>query len=169
MGSFYGNYGGSGGGSGGTTNYNELSNKPIINLNGLPNSPTILYSLTEGEYMVSGYYKYNNIESSVYYMDSWHITVEIDEFTQQKNIYYARTEGNSYVVYDIIYHEDSEEYDIVRNEFKKDISFLDELPQDGEENKLYVTLNGIYIYRESAFVLMSSSSDAYVPNNWGVF
>lgn len=41
----------------GTTNYNELSNKPILNVIGTSSSPVVLQTLSNGIYNLSGYYK----------------------------------------------------------------------------------------------------------------
>lgn len=48
--SFFGGGGSSGGGSG-TTNYNELTNKPVRNISG---APVVISTLTTGVYNVSG-------------------------------------------------------------------------------------------------------------------
>ena len=59
MGSFYGNYSVGGGGGEGTSNYNELTNKPITNLTGTDSKPIVLGDLFTGEYLIKGTYIYN--------------------------------------------------------------------------------------------------------------
>ena len=61
MTSFYGRAGGNGGS--GTTNYNELANKPIVNLSGL--TAINFSTLTVGLYNIRGNYIYNSEDGDV--------------------------------------------------------------------------------------------------------
>ena len=87
MSSFYGNHG-IGGGGGGVTDYNQLSNKPITNIEGSNATPVSLNTLEYGTYLLSGYYKYI-IDGDVYEADP-PIMVKImkDEVTNRRVVYY---------------------------------------------------------------------------------
>ena len=92
MSSFYGNHG-IGGGGGGVTDYNQLSNKPITNIEGSNATPVSLNTLEYGTYLLSGYYKYT-IDGDVYEADP-PIMVKImkDEVTNRRVVYYETTKN----------------------------------------------------------------------------
>lgn len=168
MGSFYGNYSIGGGGSGGTFNYDELLNKPIVNLTGLPDNPIDLSNLQPGEYLLRGYYKYNSSGGEeIEYTDFLKLTVVQDSITQQKNIFYVTTENNKYIIYLITYDENNIDYLITNpsmgNEGTK-IVFVDSLEEMGDPEVLYVYDNNIYQWKDDQYVGMTNKSDVGL---WG--
>ena len=155
MGSFYGNYGG----SGGTTNYNELENKPIINLTGLPNNPIDLSKLQPGEYILKGYYKYNNIDEDIKFNRTLKFSVVEDPISEQKNIFFTTTENNKYTTYLITYDKNNNEYVITNpssNGGEKEVVFIESLEEEGKQGILYVYNNDIYQWEDGKFVDMTN-------------
>lgn len=171
MGSFYGNYGvdSGGGGGGGTTNYDELSKKPIINLYGLPNNPIVISTLNAGLYLLKGYYKFNTITESLSYdNDVLLLTVTVDYFSGQKNAFFTRTENNQYITYLVTYEKNSEAYKISHpsDGVKDEIVFVTVLPPAGRTETLYVCNNSIYQYVDDKFVNLTNPGTV---GTWGEF
>lgn len=70
--------GGSGGGTGGVSNYDQLSNKPVINISG---SGIVISSLSTGVYNIDG---------------TWKITSDDDEReTLKDDLFYVKNDGDN--------------------------------------------------------------------------
>lgn len=111
MSSFYGNAGyylsEDGGGSSGTSDYNSLTNKPIKNLVGVTSQPIVFSSLSYGNYVLTGPYKYSNLDNSVK-EESGQRCLQIyqDEQTLQKVAKFETIEGGKYYINLITFEED---------------------------------------------------------------
>lgn len=103
MGSFYGNVVIGGSGSG-VSSYDELSNRPIINLIGTETSPTILYELDYGIYLLKGSYKYTTNDET---KQTTQLMIQIfqDEVTNQKVAKFEKFENQDLIVYTVSYDD----------------------------------------------------------------
>ena len=108
--SFYGNAGGEGGGgSGGTTNYNDLTNKPFINMVGTSANPMIIQNLLSGRYLISGYFKHGTDEPSGIAVPAGtkaEIIIGVDTITGYKVAEYNTIENGDIIVNKILYKAD---------------------------------------------------------------
>ena len=156
MSSFYGNYStGGGGGAGGTSNYNELSNKPIINLNGAENNPIVFNTLSIGTYLIKGRYKYTK-DDQIKNTDLLLLNVFIDSINNKKVCKFEKSNNDIWFLYIISLTEDN---NYIENVFpiekpSYNILFITqlELPEVGEENTLYVTDKYIYQWKNERYI-----------------
>lgn len=172
MGSFYGNYGGGDGSGGGTTNYNELSNKPIINLTGTDNKPIVFGNLATGEYLVKGFYIYNENDDNKKETQLLHLSVSTDETTGEKICKFEKCEANKWFMYLVIITTD--DFLVNKYSFSKpsdNILFTaeSELPEQGAEEVLYVTENTIQQWKDDKYVVLADSEGTGKNILWGTF
>jgi hypothetical protein len=168
MSSFYGNYGGTGGGAGGTSDYNDLSNKPLINITGSSTSPVVLNTLNYGCYMIKGSFVYTAKDTDVKTV-SYQNYIEItqDTVSGRKVANFSTFEDGAYYIYNI-YFNDDETCLVDKTPIKKSdggIIFLKEedLPDIvGVESTLYVTELAIYQWKDGEWFNMNALA-------WGEF
>lgn len=97
---FFSGGGGDGGGSsGGTTNYNALSNKPVINLTG---DPIVISGLATGVYNIEGTWSMtsddvhrNTLKDDLFYVSTENGKVELTWITAGKIYTFSVPEGGS--------------------------------------------------------------------------
>ena len=171
MGSFYGNYSVGGGGGEGTSNYNELTNKPITNLTGTDSKPIVLGDLFTGEYLIKGTYIYNLSDKNKKETLLLHVNISLDEVTRERICNFEKCENNTCFMYVVIIRTD--DYLINKYSFNKpsnNILFIaeSELPLTGVEEVLYITEKAIYQWRDNDYVLLASSERSIDPL-WGTF
>lgn len=109
MSSFYGGasiYGGGNGSGGGTSDYNDLQNVPVKNLTGTESNPVILDSLQEGNYILTGSYKYITEDTEIQQITKTEITVTTDIITDEKIISYQYISNGKPYLRVITYQED---------------------------------------------------------------
>lgn len=166
MSSFYGNYGGISSGSNGTSDYNDLLNKPIINIVGTTQSPIILNTLNYGEYMIKGSFIYTKKDSNIKTISFQnYILISKDEVTLKKLAKYETFEDGQYYIYIIYFNEnDTCLQDKIPITKSGGIIFLSEkeLPSEGVESVLYVTEKSMYQWKDDNFI------DMNIPQ-WGNF
>ena len=102
MSSFYGNSGYNSGGSG-VTDYNELSNKPIINRVGTQENPIVFSGLGYGEYCITGYYKQDDLDDLHNTENAVQVAILKDQQTHFKVIKYQTVELGVIFVHTIAY------------------------------------------------------------------
>lgn len=150
MTSFYGRGGGNSGGSG-TSNYNELSNKPITNLTGL--TAINLSTLTIGLYSIRGNYIFNSedAETKVFPSPTF-VKVLLDTKSGDKIVTYDIYENGKHLTYSIDFYSDGTykvdkyTYEIISTESGS----TEDLPDEGDVTKLYATDDGLYVWNEAA-------------------
>lgn len=168
MSSFYGiGGGGSNASGGGVTDYNDLTNKPLISLKGSEEGPVIFGSLTAGEYLVKGTYKYGVNDDYSFETEFLHIEVTVDEETGQKTVTFEKFINGQWNKYVLVFDETGE-HQLYTYTFNKDTSTdkgilympFDEMEQEaGIEETLYVTEDAIYKYvTDSGFIKLSGNS-----------
>ena len=151
MSSFYGRGGsGSGTGGNGTSNYNELSNKPITNLVGA--TAINLSSLTVGLYNIRGKYILNaeDKEEKVF-PSSTLVQILLDTKTGDKIATYDVYEQGKHLTYSIDYLADGSykvdkyTYEIINT----NADTTEELPETGDNTQLYSTDEGLFVWNEA--------------------
>lgn len=163
MSSFYGSYGGTGGGtSGGTSNYNDLLNKPLINITGLSTSPIVLNTLNYGCYMITGSFIYTEKDTDVKTVSYQnYIEIKQDTVSGRKVAVFSTFENGEYFVYNIYFNDDETclQDKILIKQSDGGIIFLKEedLPSiTGVESKLYVTELAIYQWKDGKWLNMNA-------------
>lgn len=150
MTSFYGRGGGSGTGGSGTSNYNELSNKPITNLTGL--TAINFSTLTPGLYSIRGNYIYNADDGEVKtFPSSNFVEVLLDSISGDKIVTFDLYENGKHLTYSIDYFSDgSYKVDRYTYEIVSSVSgSTEDLPETGDTTKLYATDDGLYVWNET--------------------
>lgn len=147
MTSFYGR--GSGTGTSGTSNYNELTNKPITNLTGL--TAINLSTLTIGLYNIRGNYIYNAEDTEVKNFTSpTFVKIMLDAITGDKIVTFDIYENGKHLTYSIdffsdgSYNVDKYTYEVINT----DASTADDLPLVGDVTQLYSTEEGFFVWNE---------------------
>lgn len=107
MGSFYGNgsWTSSSGGSG-TTNYNDLTNQPIINLTGTESSPIALNELDYGIYLIKGLYRYNATDEIKQSSSPLSVQIFEDIATGNKAAKFEVIENKEVIIITVYYSDD---------------------------------------------------------------
>lgn len=107
MGSFYGHGWGTGNGEGGsgTSNYNDLSNKPIVNLLGTESSPVNLSDLEYGNYLIKGFYRYSASDENRQSI-SLSVSVSQDTASDDKVAKFEVIENQEVIVITVFYSND---------------------------------------------------------------
>lgn len=107
MGSFYGHSWCTGGseGGGGTTDYNDLSNKPIVNLTGTESSPVTFSDLEYGNYLIKGFYRYSASDESKQSI-SLSVTITQDQESNSKVAKFEVIENQEVIVIAVFYDND---------------------------------------------------------------
>ena len=105
MSSFYGHGWSIGGSDGGTSDYNDLSNKPITNLTGTESSPVTFSDLGYGNYLIKGFYRYsanddNRLSSSLL------VLITHDEESDGKVAKFDVIENKEVIVITVFYDND---------------------------------------------------------------
>lgn len=151
MTSFYGRGGGSGTGGSGTSNYNELSNKPITNLTGL--TAINLSTLTLGLYNIRGNYIFNAEDAEVKSFPSpTFVKVLLDTETNDKIVTYDVYVKGKHLTYSIDYYVDGTykvdkyTYEIINT----NAGTTEELPETGDATQLYSTEEGLFVWNETS-------------------
>lgn len=148
--SFYGRGGGGSGSGEGTSNYNELSNKPITNLVGV--TAINLSSLTVGLYNIRGKYILNveDKEEKVF-PSSTLVQILLDTKTGDKIATYDVYEQGKHLTYSIDYLADGSykvdkyTYEIINT----NAGTTEELPEEGDITQLYSTDEGLFVWNEA--------------------
>ena len=148
--SFYGRGGGNNPGGSGTSNYNELTNKPITNLVGL--TAINLSALTVGLYNIRGNYVFNSedVENKTFPSPTF-VKVLLDTKSGDKIVTYDIYENGKHLTYTIDFYPDSTykvdkyTYEIISTESGS----TEDLPDKGDATKLYATDDGLYVWNES--------------------
>lgn len=104
MSSFYG-HGWSTSGSGGTSDYNDLSNKPITNLTGTETSPVIFSDLGYGNYLIKGFYRYSADDDNRK-INSLSVLITQDDETDEKVAKFEVIENQEIIVVAVFYDND---------------------------------------------------------------
>ena len=148
--SFYGNVGvGSGSSNPGTDNYNDLSNKPIINISAV--GTTNLSSLAQGLYKISGDYIYSQDDTEVKHLASATLVqVYLDATTGDKIITFDTYENSKHITYNIDYlAEGTYKVDKYTYEVIKSISgTTEDLPEKGDSSQIYSTDEGLFVWND---------------------
>ena len=147
--SFYGRGGGGSGSGEGTSNYNELSNKPITNLVGV--TAINLSSLTVGLYNIRGKYILNaeDKEEKVF-PSSTLVQILLDTKTGDKIATYDVYEQGKHLTYSIDYLADGSykvdkyTYEIINT----NAGTTEDLPEEGDITQLYSTDEGLFVWNE---------------------
>ncbi len=105
-------------GKSGTTNYNELTNIPIINLEGTSNNPIIYRNLEIGLYWVKGYIKIHNSSTLTNSQSKKLILVVQKTADHSKCIIFDRT-ASSHLCYIYDIKDNSSTYCNIQNESEK--------------------------------------------------
>ena len=108
MGSFYGNGGWTGGEGSGTTNYNDLSNRPIVNLTGTESSPIVLHMLEYGIYLIKGFYHYNASDELKQFTSPINMQIFEDVATQQKVAKFEIIENQELIIITVFYDRNND-------------------------------------------------------------
>ena len=148
--SFYGRGGGGSGSGEGTSNYNELSNKPITNLVGV--TAINLSSLTVGLYNIRGKYILNaeDKEEKVF-PSSTLVQILLDTKTGDKIATYDVYEEGKHLTYSIdylvdgSYKVDKYTYEIINT----NAGTTEDLPDAGDVTQLYSTDEGLFVWNEA--------------------
>jgi hypothetical protein len=162
MASFYGRGGASTGGSG-TSNYNELSNKPIANLTGL--TAINLSTLTLGLYNVRGNYIYNADDKEVKsFASATFVKVLLDSVSGDKIVTFDVYENSKHLTISIDYFVDGS-YKVDRYTYEVISSVsgtTEDLPEAGDATKLYATDEGLYVWNEQAqeYIQLGTEAEA---------
>lgn len=108
MGSFYGNGGWTSNNTGGsgTTNYNDLTNQPIVNLIGTESSPVTLNELEYGIYLIKGSYRYNAIDEIKQSSSPLSIQIFADSATGNKAAKFEVMENQELIIITVYYSDD---------------------------------------------------------------
>lgn len=141
---------GSGSGEGGTTNYNELSNKPITNLTGL--TAINLSSLELGLYNIRGNYIYSSSDTETKTLTSPRLLqILLDNASGLKVAVFDYYENTKHFTRTITYNSDGT-YTV--NDYSYDsvvaATAESELPETGDASKIYITDNGVFVWSEDA-------------------
>ena len=84
MSSFYPALNGGGGGGSESIDYNKIQNKPIIEVEGTEEVPTIISALASGNYLAKGYFKADPDSDLQHTSDALNITITYDSQTGKK-------------------------------------------------------------------------------------
>lgn len=169
MGSFYGRGIGSSISGSGTSNYNELSNKPITNLTGL--TAINLSSLTIGLYNIRGNYVFNAKDGEVKsFASPTLVQVLLDTITGDKVVTYDIYENGKHLTYSIDYLSDGSykvdkyTYEIINT----NAGTTEELPTVGDATQLYSTDEGLFVWNETAqkYVQLGTEESATTDQTW---
>ena len=168
--SFYGRGGGgSGTGSSGTSNYNELSNKPITNLVGL--TAINLSTLTVGLYNIRGNYIFNADDGEVKNFPSpVFVKILLDTVSGDKIVTFDVYENGKHLTYSIEYFADGSykvdkyTYEIINTT----AGTTEELPKVGDATQLYSTDEGLFVWNETAqdYVQLGTEEGAAADQTW---
>jgi hypothetical protein len=147
--SFYGNGVGIGTGEGGTSNYNDLTNKPITNLTGL--TPINLSALTVGLYSIRGKYIFNADDSEIKnFASATLVKVVLDTITGDKVVTFETYENAKHISYSVDYFQDSS-YKLEKYTYETinaNADTTEELPAEGNISQIYSTNEGLYVWNE---------------------
>lgn len=162
MSSFYGCYGSSSTGTG-TSDYNELANRPFINITGTQENPIVLNSLGYGNYVIKGFFMYvtnGNLKNTSQLL----VSITQDKITLKKTSFYETIENEKLYFYTVIFNDDGTCL-INKESINKTNGTIfigeSELPTIGSENILYITENNIYQWRNGAYILMNNNSQQW--------
>jgi hypothetical protein len=148
--SFYGRGGGGSGSGEGTSNYNELSNKPITNLVGI--TAINLSSLTVGLYNIRGKYIFNTEDKEEKtFPSSVLVQILLDTKTGDKIATYDVYEQGKHLTYSIDYFTDGS-YKVDKYTYEtinSNAGTTEDLPEEGDITQLYSTDEGLFVWNEA--------------------
>lgn len=149
--SFYGRGGGTSSGGSGTSNYNELSNKPITNISG-EIAPINLSTLTAGLYNIRGQYIFNAEDDVIKsFNSSTFVKVLLDTVTGDKTVSFETYENEKHFSYSIDYLKDGS-YKVDRYTYETvnaNADTTEDLPEEGNSSQIYSTNEGLYVWNEA--------------------
>lgn len=167
--SFYGRGGGTSSGGSGTSNYNELTNKPITNLVGL--TAINLSALTVGLYNIRGNYIFNASDSEIKsFASPTFVKIMLDTVTGDKIATFDVYENGKHLTYSIdfladgSYKVDKYTYEIINTS----AGTTEELPAVGDSSQLYSTDEGLFVWNETAkeYVQLGAEEGAAADQTW---
>ena len=91
---------------GGSSNYNDLTNLPIVNLTGTSMQPVVFSELTFGNYMITGYRRYNQNDTVYLETTPTYVQVFEDDVTLKKIVRTELFENGEYYMVALIYEDD---------------------------------------------------------------
>lgn len=91
---------------GGSSNYNDLINVPIVNLTGTSMQPVVFSELTFGNYMITGYRRYNQNDTVYLETTPTYVQVFEDDVTLKKIVRTELFENGEYYMVALIYEDD---------------------------------------------------------------
>lgn len=102
MSSFYGHGWCTTGGESGTSNYDDLLNKPIVNLTGTETLPVIFSDLGYGNYLIKGFYRYvaNDVNKQTINLS---VKIVQDQETDKKVAKFEIVENQEIIVITVFY------------------------------------------------------------------
>lgn len=167
--SFYGNGGGIGSGGSGTSNYNELTNKPITNLVGL--TAINLSALTVGLYNIRGNYIFSAEDGEIKHFSSpTFVKIMLDTVSGDKVATFDIYENGRHLTYSIdflvdgSYKVDKYTYEIINTS----AGTTEELPAIGDSSQLYSTDEGLFVWNETAREYVQlGTEEAAGEQTWG--
>lgn len=169
MTSFYGHGCGNVSGGSGTSNYNELSNKPIANLVGL--TAINFSTLTVGLYNIRGNYIFNKEDGEIKSFPSpVFVKVLLDTVSGDKIVTYDVYENGKHLTYSIDYFADGSykvdkyTYEIINTS----AGTTEELPKTGDATQLYSTDEGLFVWNETTqdYVQLGTGEGAAADQTW---
>ena len=119
----------SGGSGTGSSNYNDLINVPVQNLEGTNIQPIVFSELDFGNYVFTGYYKYN--QNDTIYIESTPTNIQVfqDDVTLKKIVRTEIFENSEYYMVALIYEDDGS-YSVKRFSFSAGGSGGGDTPSD---------------------------------------
>lgn len=167
MTSFYGRGGANGGN--GTQNYNELVNKPVTNLVSV--TPINLSALTVGLYNIKGNFIYSAEDSEVKAFTSpTFVEILTDSISGDKIATFDVYQNGKHLTYSVdfladgSYKVDAYTYEII----SATGGSTEELPEVGDNTKIYVTQEGLYVWNEDTqdYVQLGTGSGSSEGETW---
>lgn len=144
----------------GTTNYNELDNRPIINLTGV--LPVDFSSLDVGVYHVTGNYKYGADDVTKTWNTPNMVYIFKDTVTGKKVLRFDVYEDGARYTLTLVYEDDGT-YTISKYSYGMvSADSVADLPTTGNKSQIYTTKDGIYIWDGQEYKQLGNSDP-----NWG--
>jgi len=144
----------------GTTNYNELDNRPIINLTGI--LPVDFSSLDVGVYNVTGNYKYGADDTTKTWDAPNMVYVFKDTVTGKKVLRFDVYEDGARYTLTLVYEDDGT---YIISKYSYGLVSADsvaDLPAVGDKSQIYTTKDGIYVWDGQEYKQLGNSDP-----NWG--
>lgn len=145
-----------------TIDYNDLLNTPITNANGTEDSPIVLNTLDYGNYILTGNYQYTSIADIQTTDVPVLVQITQDAITSEKIATFEVYEDGEACRYSITFYDDDtclQDKVIIANQKEVVLFFNDDanLPDQGQEEILYVTDNSIYKWNGTEYTSIGAS------------